>query len=71
MTLEKSSTAFAAGDRVAARKNGDMGSVREIIAQRHADDLYVVSWDTDPDDHELYAQSALMLVRHMGSERAA
>jgi hypothetical protein len=29
------------------------------IPQRCADDLYLIRWDDDPDDHDLYAHRAL------------
>jgi len=38
---------------------GATGSVALAIPQRCAEDLYLVRWDDDPDDHDLYAHPAL------------
>lgn len=55
---------FEHGDLV--ERNSYIGEVREVIRQIHADDLHVIDWYEDPDDHELYPFSALNLVRFRG-----
>jgi hypothetical protein len=55
---------FEVGERV--RCHTFAGTVTQYVPQVHADNLYRVLWDSDPDDMDLYPVSGLVLL-----ERAA
>lgn len=50
---------FRYGQRVKARKNGDLGIIECRIAQSYASDLYVVIWDADAADRDMYGEDLL------------
>lgn len=49
----------ARGTRVSSVIGSYLGTVVEVVPQTYADDLYVVAWDSDSLDTDLYAHSML------------
>lgn len=50
---------FRLGQRVKSTVSGELGIIETRVAQRYTDDLYVVIWDTDAKDLDLYSEGRL------------
>lgn len=50
---------FRLGQRVKSTVSGDLGIIETRVAQRFTDDLYVVIWDDDAQDLDLYPEGRL------------